>query len=170
MPHSAFIQGCIKISLLALGSNRADAFIRRFATEADEAFAATRRRADARLRATAGRALLRATLADCGKPKPAAWRIESAGNGKPYAVSPDGGSGPPISISHSHNRVAIAVGIGLDHQGNLGVDVEYHDPRRPVAALARAASSVLNVSSSRTIASEEAVASLSHSINASSRV
>jgi 4'-phosphopantetheinyl transferase len=102
----------------------AAALVSRWATGADRAHAAVRRRPEASLQALAAlRALLFATT---GR---ADWIVVRAASGKPSVVAADGRDGPSVSLSHSHGRIAVAVAWSVQ----IGIDVERHRPRDFVA-------------------------------------
>lgn len=131
-PH---MQGCIKLALLMLDDAGSADFVERWANPDDRRVAGRRGRAGSADRTLAGRALLRALLAEEAPPPGGVWDVAVAVDGKPGLRSPDGLPGPPMSISHSRDLVAVAIG----RSGNIGVDVEYRAAARPLPEIARIA-------------------------------
>lgn len=83
----------------------------------------------------AARALLRAMLERYSDYPGHTWSITRDSRGKPSARRPDGGEPINISLSHSRGMAACA----LTDQGDIGIDVEYLKPMRPVIEIAAAA-------------------------------
>jgi 4'-phosphopantetheinyl transferase len=80
-----------------------------------------------------GRALLRTAMGRMLGLSPAAIALEERPGQAPRLLAP--ACGPYFSISHSGHWVACA----LSGTTRLGLDIEFHDPRRDVLALARQA-------------------------------
>ena len=74
-------------------------------------------------RSLAARAALRALLArTTGRQD---WILNRTANGKPFLQTADGAPGPAVSLSHSGTTIAVAIAPS----GEVGIDVERHQPR-----------------------------------------
>lgn len=78
------------------------------------------------------RACLRTILGHYLGVKPVDVDIQKEHRGKPCLAS-SYTQGLRFNLSHSHMAATLVIGMS----GNLGVDIEYHDPRRSIDALSR---------------------------------